>query len=119
MTIDEAIAHAREVAKASRYKAKTYDDDLLKRFLTSKEKEEQLAEEHEQLAEWLEELKETRKGFEENRQAGYVYGYSYGYNEGVDEFTDWMFERYSTDLAEYVECWRDEMAVEEQYKGGE
>ena len=61
MTIDEAIAHAREVAKENRYQAITYDDDFLKRFLTSKEKCKQCAEEHEQLAEWLEDYKRVKK----------------------------------------------------------
>ena len=44
MTIDEAIAHAREVASVQ------------------KDKCEKCAADHEQLAEWLEELKELRQG---------------------------------------------------------
>ena len=56
MTIDEAIAYEREVANSNKTKA-TYDDELLKRFCTSKEACIKCAEENEQLAEWLEELK--------------------------------------------------------------
>lgn len=44
MTIDEAIAHARDVAEEQR------------------ERCEQCAKDHEQLAEWLEELKDLRQG---------------------------------------------------------
>lgn len=39
-----------------------------------------------QIAEWLEELKEARKGFEENRKAGYKHGFSDGYNKAIDDF---------------------------------
>ena len=44
--------------------------------------------ENKQIAEWLEELKEARKGFEENRKAGYKHGYSDGYAEAIDEFAE-------------------------------
>ena len=47
MTLEEAIAHAREVASAQ------------------KDKCEQCAKDHEQLAEWLEELKELRQAVDE------------------------------------------------------
>ena len=43
------------------------------------------AERNEQLAKWLEELKEARKGFEENRKAGYKHGHSDGYNKAIDD----------------------------------
>lgn len=36
----------------------------------------------------LEELKEARKGFNENRKAGYKHGYSDGYNKAIDEFAE-------------------------------
>ena len=57
MTIDEAIAHAREVAKRNREQWKNCPAD---RRDIEHQTCEQCAEEHEQLAEWLEELKELR-----------------------------------------------------------
>lgn len=65
LTIDEAIKKAREVAETNMYKAKTYDDDFLKRFHTNTEKCKQCAEEHEQLAEWLEKLKDYEQAEED------------------------------------------------------
>ena len=55
MTIDEAIAHAREVSKRNREQWKNCPAD---RRDIEHQTCEQCAEEHEQLAEWLEELKE-------------------------------------------------------------
>lgn len=77
ITIDEAIAHAREVEKQNRYKAKTYDDDFLNRFLTSKEKCEQCAQENEQLADWLEELKILKNKNEHYLEVDELDGYGY------------------------------------------
>lgn len=58
MTIDEAIAHAREVARVNRLRVKhpaihRNDKDEIEACILC-------AEEHEQLAEWLEELKDYR-----------------------------------------------------------
>ena len=60
-TLEEAIAHAREVSNSNKTKA-AYDDELLKRFCTSKEACIKCAEENEQLARWLEELKAIKDG---------------------------------------------------------
>ena len=79
MTIDEAIAHAREVVNSNKTKA-AYDDEFLKRFCTSKESCIKCAEEHEQLAEWLEELKAYRTLDKTN--------FSDGYNKAIDDFTE-------------------------------
>ena len=57
LSIDEAIAHAREVAKRNREQWKNCPAD---RRDIEHQTCEQCAEEHEQLAEWLEELKELR-----------------------------------------------------------
>ena len=54
LTIDEAIAHAREVAERNR---KQYKNCPADRIDIEHQTCEQCAEEHEQLAEWLEELK--------------------------------------------------------------
>ena len=59
MTIDEAIAHAREVADTCEYEASKYDmSDSYESHVAYQEGK--CAEEHEQLAEWLEELKEYK-----------------------------------------------------------
>ena len=81
MTIDSAIRIERGSAKNHR-ESETKNCDIYKyrdKVHTS------LAEYHEQLAEWLEELKEARKGFEENRKAGYKHGYSDGYNKAIED----------------------------------
>ena len=57
LSIDEAIAHAREVAKRNREQWKNCPAD---RRDIEHQTCEQCAEEHEQLAEWLEELKDYR-----------------------------------------------------------
>ena len=61
LSIDEAIAHAREVAERNRTLLDS--DELIQKSLVShfdKLKCEKCAKEHEQLAEWLEELKALR-----------------------------------------------------------
>ena len=56
MTIDEAIAHAREVADTCEYEASKYDvSDSYESHVAYQEGK--CAEEHEQLAEWLEDYK--------------------------------------------------------------
>lgn len=57
MTLDEAILHAREMAKINRREA-TYNFPSLIDYY---DECEQCAEEHEQLAEWMEELKTYRE----------------------------------------------------------
>ena len=89
MTIDEAIAHAREVA------SRKFDDRV--HCI-------RCAEEHEQLAEWLEEL----KAYREKKCNKSVYlvnksidmidavnkGYADGYNKAIDDFVDNCSEYY-------------------------
>lgn len=61
LSIDEAIAHAREVADTCEYEASKYDMcDSYEREVAYQEGK--CAEEHEQLAEWLEELKAIKDG---------------------------------------------------------
>ena len=114
MTIDEAIAHAREVAKEQKSK---YDKcptrtryNCAMCFHNPKCDED--AKEHEQLAEWLEELKELR-----NMTAGHLYAVAFnrGYlkaekevrNKAIDDFAELIHEKlhiYDTidDLAEQL-----------------
>ena len=82
MTIDEAIAHAREVAEIQRNNDKLnktigksspyYNTDCIK-----------CAEEHEQLAEWLEELKVYQQ-----HEIICNNGYNKGYNKAIDDFAE-------------------------------
>ena len=82
MTIDEAIAHAREVAEIQRNNDKLnktigksspyYNTDCIK-----------CAEEHEQLAEWLEELKVYQQ-----HEIICNKGYNAGYNKAIDDFAE-------------------------------
>ena len=73
MTIDEAIAHAREVAENNRNEIKCYPNEELEGCI-------ECAEEHEQLAEWLEEL----KAFQENKWTDiYI---KRGYDKAIDDF---------------------------------
>ncbi len=58
MSIEEAITHAREVAKKNR---EDWKNCLANRDDIKHQTCEQCAEEHEQLAKWLEELKEYRQ----------------------------------------------------------
>ena len=84
MTIDEAIAHEREVAEIYRNNDKLnktlgksspyYNTDCIK-----------CAEEHEQLADWLEELKKRR-----SEDYGYMADIhqSIGYRKAIDDFVN-------------------------------
>ena len=88
MTIDEAIAHAREVA------SRKFDD----RVHCIK-----CAEEHEQLAEWLEELKFLRQWKSDVMDEFCKYDCNsveealhYGYNKAIDDFVE--------KLIRYVDC---------------
>ena len=106
MTIDEAIAHAREVAAIQRNNDKLnktlgvispyYKADCIK-----------CAEEHEQLAEWLEELKmykslsprELISEKQKNDRAieyskGFNYGFNTGYNKAIDDFANALKDNY-------------------------
>lgn len=87
MTIDEAIAHAREVAEEQRelFRLCPYPSqecngaDICKCLKNKHDGCIKCAEEHEQLAEWLEELKMYR-------ESSYGELYSMVYNKAIDNF---------------------------------
>ena len=83
MTIDEAIAHAREVANTQRGKSGI----CLQNGLECEHFSDCLkcAEEHEQLAEWLEELKEMRKN------QGQIA--DFWYQEGISRESKLIFDK--------------------------
>ena len=90
LSIDEAIAHAREVADTCEYEASKYDmTDSYEREVAYQEGK--CAEEHEQLAEWLEELKALREEKSEFlifakdiAEANYEMGMEIGYKKAID-----------------------------------
>ena len=117
MTIDEAIAHAREVAEKQRkdndnceYKAeygcKGCADYYSKPCI-------ECAEEHEQLADWLEELKDYR----ENQHRSLRHMYEKGYNKALDDFVKFAntMPTVEAEDGEVRPMWLEEMA--EQLKG--
>ena len=83
MTIDEAIARERQLAKEQRRHVGTWDDEYSKKCKV-------YAEEHEQLAERLEELKSSRQELNELRKYSYVQGLSDGYINAIDDFAEKM-----------------------------
>ena len=95
MTIDEAIARERQLAKEQRSHIGTwyskimgYDDEYIKKC-------EVCAEEDEQLAEWMEELKFRRVlqlECEKEYFVGYEKGKNEGYNKAIDDFVKYIDE---------------------------
>lgn len=84
MTIDEAIAHARKVAKRNRILLDS--DELVQKSYDAyfdKLKCEKCAEEHEQLVEWLQELKAYHQHEVICNKA-----YNAGYNKALDYFVE-------------------------------
>ena len=76
LSIDEAI----ERLKCMRLFMQIEDSENDSKFL----EDDYIA--NDMAIEALEELKEARKGFNENRKAGYKHGYSDGYNKAIDDF---------------------------------
>ena len=100
MTIDEAIAHAREVAEIHRNNDKLnktlgksssyYNTDCIK-----------CAEEHEQLAEWLEELKALRNGLKikcDSLNDALEKGKNVGYNKAIDDAKDVILQTLDNEI---------------------
>ena len=90
MTIDEAIAHAKEKAKK---KMAEYENHYDKDAHYYPRQCKKCAEEYEQLAEWLEEL----KAYKENQHRSLRHMYEKGYSKAIDDFSmeiDKYIERY-------------------------
>lgn len=87
LSIDEAIAHAREVADTCEYEASKYDmTDSYESQVAYQEGK--CGEEHEQLAEWLEELKALREEKSEFlilAKDNYEMGMENGYKKAIDD----------------------------------
>lgn len=83
MTLDEVIAHAREIAKNKRREV-TYNFPTLGEYFDECIK---CAKEHEQLATWLEDLKRRREYDDELMGSGALNNaYKSGYNKAIDDF---------------------------------
>ena len=123
MSIDEAIAHAREVAAIQRNNDKLnktlgvispyYKTDCIK-----------CAEEHEQIAEWLEELKEYKKNSNTCPMCDTYCSYlaeefENGYNNAIDDFVKFANAMPTVEGEDGTirPMWLEEMA--EQLKAGE
>ena len=96
MTIDEAIAHAREVAEGQKRRSGicVQNDSECDKFSACLK----CAEEHEQLAEWLEELKalrEEKSDFlifaKDIAEANYEMGMEIGYKKAIDDCKELTF----------------------------
>ena len=118
MTIDEAIAHAREVAERQR---KDNEDCIYKVDYGCKGCADyyskpciECTEEHEQLAEWLEEL----KAYKENQHRSLRHMYEKGYNKALDDFIKFAntMPTVEAEDGEVRPMWLEEMA--EQLKEG-
>ena len=83
MTLDEAIAHVKEVTSEQRRRSGIYtvDDSECDKFSNCIK----CAEEHEQLATWLEDLKRRREYDDELMGSGALKNaYKSGYNKAID-----------------------------------
>ena len=113
MTIDEAIAHTRDVANKQKIRSDIciQNDSECDKFSDCLK----CAEEHEQLAEWLEELKFRRvlqlqceKEFFAGYEKGKKEGYNKGYADGSLSVTSEIRNKVIDDLLEDA----NEMAIE-------
>ena len=112
MSIDEAIAHAREVASEQKRRSGicVQNNSECDKFSACLK----CSEEHEQLAEWLEEL----KAYKENQHRSLRHMYEKGYNKALDDFVKFAnaMPTVETDDGEIRPMWLEEMA--EQLKAG-
>ena len=112
MTIDEAIAHAREVANEQKRRSGicVQNDSECDKFSSCLK----CSEEHEQLAEWLEEL----KAYKENQHRSLRHMYEKGYNKALDDFIKFAntMPTVEAEDGEVRPMWLEEMA--EQLKAG-
>ena len=108
MTIDEAIAHAREVADTCEYEASKYDlSDSYESHVAYQEGK--CAEEHEQLAEWLEDYKQIKMLIPREQAL------KAEYNKALDDIVTIIKERVGMDW-EWDFCFIEQIA--EQLKAG-
>ena len=88
LSIDEAIAHAREVVENNR---KTAEECLIFNQFQKADECVMCAEEHEQLAEWLEELKAYREIGTVEECKNSVLDIQKAYNKAIDDCKELTF----------------------------
>ena len=92
MTIDEAIAHARDVANEQKIRSNIciQNDSECDKFSDCLK----CAEEHEQLAEWLEELKcyKNDNDFSDYADRLHKIAFNSGYNKSIDDLLEYANE---------------------------
>lgn len=97
MTIDEAIAHAREVASEQKRRSGicVQNNSECDKFSACLK----CSKEHEQLAEWLEELKKRR-----NEDYGYLADIhqNIGYRKAIDDFAERLKEMANNSSTKYI-----------------
>ena len=105
LSIDEAIAHARDVANEQKRRSGIciQNDSECDKFSDCLK----CAEEHEQLAEWLEEL----KAYKENQHRSLRHMYEKGYNKALDDFVKFANTMPTVEVyGEIRPMWLEEMA---------
>ena len=120
MTIDEAIAYAREKAK---YKKTKYDKCPTRmryccEMCFHKPKCNEVAEEHEQLAEWLEELVMLRLDSCMIHMPERLQLVENGYNKALNDFVNACEKRFDTMYGQRYVDMRDIVSIAEQLKEG-
>ena len=122
MTIDEAIAQEREIAKEQKTK---YDKCPTRmryccEMCFHNPKCNEIAEYHEQLAEWLEELKcyKNDNDFSDYADRIHKIAFNSGYNKALDDFVEKI--NYTAYTSVCVECMTKNQVIElaEQLKEG-
>ena len=112
MSIDEAIAHAREVANEQKRRSGicVHNDSECDKFSACLK----CSEEHKHLAECLEEL----KAYKENQHRSLIHMYEKGYNKALDDFVKFAntMPTVEAEDGEVRPMWLEEMA--EQLKAG-
>ena len=111
MSIDEAIAHAREVASEQKRRSGicVQNNSECDKFSACLK----CSEEHEQLADWLGELKDYR----ENQHRSLRHMYEKGYNKAIDDFVNFANTMPTVEVdGEIRPMWLEEIA--EQLKAG-
>lgn len=94
-SIDEAIAHAREVVKRNREQWKNCPAD---RRDIEHQTCEQCAEEHEQIAEWLEELKARREADRTSDSKPFDVLLVQRYNKAIDDAKDVILQTLDNEI---------------------
>ena len=124
LSIDEAIAHAREVANEQKRRSGicVQNNSECDKFSDCLK----CSEEHKQLSEWLEELKFIRQWKSDVMDEFCKYdcnsveeAWHYGYNKAIDDFVNVCEKQFTTMYGQRYVDMRDIVNIAEQLKVGE